>query len=227
MNTKILQIATLQSSWHKCWHALEANGDGLDLMQKLVAAYEEPLRKYHTVQHLAECLALFEEYAELALEPGEVAMALWFHDAIYDTRATDNEAMSAEWARAELTTAGVTAQRIERVQQHILATRHAALPQGQDQLLVVDIDLAILGAPRPRFVEYESQIRAEYNWVPAGIFKEKRSELLRVFLARESIYNTPMLHTRFEHQARDNLAYSLQQLSPQSKAAATRFGPCR
>lgn len=181
-------------------------------MQKLVVAYEEPQRKYHTVQHLTECLVLLSRYLHVAVEPAEVEIALWFHDAIYDVTGHENEARSADWAVEELTAAGVSAERAERVRQHILATRHAALPQGQDQQLLVDIDLAILGAPRDRFEEYESQVRAEYAWVPEPLFRLKRAEVLSEFLARQPIYNTAPLREALERQARENLAYSLQQL---------------
>lgn len=202
----------LQSSWKRCWMGLHAQGDGLALMQELLSAYAEPQRKYHTVQHLSECLALLERHLDLAIEPAEVEISLWFHDAIYNVKASDNELKSAEWAEAELRKAGVSSDRIERIRQHILATRHAVLPEGQDQMLLVDIDLSILGTPRPRFMEYEEQVRAEYKWVPAFLFRNKRRAVLAEFLARDPIYNTPRLREALEHQARENLAYSLQQL---------------
>lgn len=202
----------LQSSWNRCWSRLGAQGDGLALMQTLIAAYEEPQRKYHTLQHLTECLALFSHHRQMAAEPAEVEAALWFHDAIYDVTAHDNEARSASWAVEALSAAGVGAECAERVRQHILATRHSALPQGKDQQLLVDIDLAILGAPRARFVEYENQVRAEYAWVPEPLFRQKRAEVLTEFLGRQPIYNTAMLRAALESQARENLAYSLRQL---------------
>lgn len=202
----------LQSSWNRCWSRLGAQGDGLALMQTLIAAYEEPQRKYHTLQHLTECLALLSHHRQMAAEPAEVEAALWFHDAIYDVTAHDNEARSASWAVEALSAAGVGAERAERVRQHILATRHSALPQGKDQQLLVDIDLAILGAPRARFVEYENQVRAEYAWVPEPLFRQKRAEVLTEFLGRQPIYNTAMLRAALESQARENLAYSLRQL---------------
>ena len=202
----------LQISWKRCWSELNAQGDGRALMQKLVSAYEEPQRKYHTVQHLSECISLLSRNLHLAIEPGEVEMALWFHDAFYNVRAHDNEERSADWAGDALSGAGVEAERIERVRRLILATRHAALPEGHDQMLLVDIDLSILGACRVRFDEYESQVREEYAWVPESIFRQKRAEMLAEFLARQPLYNTPQLREPLERQARENLAYSISQL---------------
>jgi len=202
----------MQTSWNRCWSGLDAQGDGDVLMQKLVAAYEEPQRKYHTLQHLTECLSLVSQHLHIAIEPAEVEVTLWFHDAIYDVTSHDNEARSATWAVEALSAAGVAVERVERVRQHILATRHAALPKGRDQQLLVDIDLAILGAARARFEEYEVQIRAEYAWIPEPLFRQKRAEVLVEFLARQPIYNTAPLRDALERQARENLAYSLQQL---------------
>lgn len=88
----------LRSSWDRCWSELGARGDGHPLMRRLLSAYSEPQRKYHTVQHLSECLALFDRYRELAVEPAEVEVALWFHDGVYNPRAGDNEARSAEYS---------------------------------------------------------------------------------------------------------------------------------
>ncbi len=202
----------LQSSWKRCWTSIGASGDGLALMQRLIFAYEEPQRKYHTIQHLSECLALLGNNLDLAVEPAEVEISLWFHDARYNVTASDNEAQSADWAELELRQAGVASERIGRVKEHILATRHSTLPQGQDQMLLVDIDLSILGAPRGRFDEYEAQVRAEYGWVPGFLFRRKRREVLTDFLARNPIYNTVRLRDALESQARENLVYSLQQL---------------
>ncbi|MDG9926998.1 MULTISPECIES: N-methyl-D-aspartate receptor NMDAR2C subunit [unclassified Pseudomonas] len=200
---------TLQFSWERCWLGMGAKGDGIALMRRLLAAYAEPQRRYHTVQHLSECLALLEIHLELAAEPAEVEMALWFHDAVYDVKGADNELKSAEWAEAELSEAGVSAERIARVSNHILATRHTALPEGQDQMLLVDIDLSILGAPRPRFEEYERQVREEYGWVPDPLFRGKRQTILEEFLHRSPIYSTRVLREALEGRARENLAYSL------------------
>ena len=177
-------------------------------MQLLIAAYSEPQRKYHTEQHLKECLSIFNDHRALAEEPAEIEMALWFHDAIYDIKATGgkNEDQSADWAVEELQKANVAHERVARIKDHILATKHSALPQGADQQLLVDIDLAILGAQPERFAEYEQQVRQEYRHIPGLIFNWKRKQILKAFLARSPIYATPELNARFEQQARQNLA---------------------
>jgi predicted metal-dependent HD superfamily phosphohydrolase len=211
----------LETSWKRCWEALvpkddahnlgEVSSAGEALMNTLIAAYNEPQRKYHTEQHLRECLTLFNEHIKLAQEPAEIEMALWFHDAIYDVKATGskNEDQSADWAEDELRKAGVAPERIARIKDHILATKHSALPQGTDQQLLVDIDLAILGAQPERFAEYEQQVRQEYRHVPGLIFNWKRKQILKEFLARSPIYATPELRERFEGQARKNLGLTL------------------
>jgi predicted metal-dependent HD superfamily phosphohydrolase len=203
----------LRSSWDRCWSALGASGDGHALMRRLLAAYSEPERRYHTVQHLSECLTLLDQYRALAAEPAEVEIALWFHDGVYNVRGSQNEIRSAEWAERELRDAGVAPERVARVRELILATRHSAPPQGQDQMLVVDIDLAILGAPSARFDEYEAQIRAEYSWVPGFLFRARRHKVLAEFLSRDPIYGTPALRDALEGRARDNLAYALRRLA--------------
>jgi len=199
-------------SWLRCWRLLQASGDGIALMQKLTTAYAESQRSYHTIQHLNECLALLEPHLELAEHPAEVEIALWFHDAVYDVEAKDNEARSATWAEAALIAAQVAPGAVERIKRLIMATCHAALPEGRDQQLLVDVDLSILGAPRARFIEYEEQVRKEYDWVPGWLFRRKRRGILKEFLARDPIYNTPQIRGKLEHQARENLAYSLSQL---------------
>jgi predicted metal-dependent HD superfamily phosphohydrolase len=180
---------------------------------RLIARYSEPHRAYHTVQHLEECFREFERARGLAESPGEVGPALFFHDAIYDTHAHDNDEKSAALARRVLADAGAE----ERLQTHIgdliLVTRHAAMPGTPDQQLLVDIDLSILGAPQARFDEYERQVRREYAWVDEPIFRSVRSSILKEFLARPSIYSTTSFRDRLENSARENLKRSIAALA--------------
>ncbi|MDR7068676.1 putative metal-dependent HD superfamily phosphohydrolase [Pseudoxanthomonas japonensis] len=192
-------------SWQRAWAGIGAAGEGAALFARLKAAYAEPQRHYHTLQHLGECLSAFDAVHAQGEHPHEVELALWFHDAVYDIKGHDNELRSADWARDALRDAGVDASPAQRVHDLIMATRHTAVPSGQDEQLLVDIDLSILGAERARFDEYEQQIRKEYAYVPGFLFRRKRREILKGFLDRPAIYSTPDFHAALEARARDNL----------------------
>lgn len=197
-------VISLEQSWARAWDNLQLQPLG-GLFSQLVAAYNEPHRHYHTEQHLRECLSHFSESISNALHPGEIEIALWFHDSVYDLQSKDNERRSAEWAVQMLAKAGAIDSVKVRVADLIMATRHDAVPSALDQMLLVDIDLAILGSSPERFGEYDHQIKSEYSWVPDFIYRMKRKDVLKEFLARKSIYSTSHFRERFEAQARANL----------------------
>ena len=192
-------------SWQRAWTGIGAAGEGGALFAQLMAAYAEPQRHYHTQQHLAECLTHLASARHLAQYPAEVELALWFHDAVYDVKGKDNELRSAQWASSALQQAGASDAICQRVHDLIMATCHTAKPVEADAQLLVDIDLAILGASPGRFAEYDQQVRAEYSWVPALIYGFKRKQVLQSFLQRPQIYSTAHFHQALELQARSNL----------------------
>lgn len=196
--------------WSASWQGLAAAP--AEPYGQLTGAYAEPHRHYHTAQHLDECFACFDEIGPLAEHPAEVAIALWFHDAIYDPKRQDNEERSAAWARRTMLAAGAAPDAAARVHALVMATRHAAVPRGQDEAVLVDIDLSILGAAPGRFDEYERQVRAEYAWVPEFLFRRKRRQILDELLARASIFSTAPMRGRLEARARANLGRSLERL---------------
>ena len=195
----------LEANWIETCKNIGFDEPDIDLFRALCKRYSEPKRRYHTLQHLSECLTLADQDKALAQYPAEVAYALWFHDAIYDLDRRDNERESAIWAQASLTAAGVQADVADRVYASIMATCHDGSPHSVDAQLVVDIDLTILAAPPDRFEEYERQILDEYQHVPEMIFRIKRRAVLSSFLERPQIYLTPTYALRFESAARHNL----------------------
>lgn len=203
---------SLSAWWEQTWRELQLSRPGPHVLDELLARYAEPHRAYHTAQHLEECREHFDRARSLAADPGAVQLALWFHDAIYDTRSAHNEEESAAWAVRVLAGAGAATRLQDSVRGMILATRHNAAPDSPDDALTVDIDLSILGAPESRFDAYEAQVRDEYSWVPAEAFRGARARILREFLARPRIYSTALFHDRFEVAARANLERSIARL---------------
>ena len=194
------------------WKGFGVDAAPESLYNEVIARYSEPHRSYHTTQHLDECFVRLDEARHLAEHIFEVELALWFHDAVYAPRNQDNEEQSASWAHAAAEQSGLPTTVAARVRQLILATKHDASPTGADAALVVDVDLAILGAPVERFDEYERQVRQEYSWVPGFLFRRKRREILEGFLARPHVYNTEHFRASFETYARANLARSIERL---------------
>ena len=204
-----------QARWIDAWRRVGATPPQ-DLHVQLIGRYSEPHRAYHTLRHLAECFAALDQTTHLAERSAEVELALWFHDAIYDTRASDCEEQSARWAEQALTASGADAAIAQRVTDLILLTKHSGIPVGVDARLLIDIDLSILAATAERFAEYELQVRQEYDWVPEAAFRQARKRILASFRERPCVYGTPWFAERFEARARENLARSLRALDAPS-----------
>jgi predicted metal-dependent HD superfamily phosphohydrolase len=203
-------VSVTGASWQRLWQELGAQVVNGGLFNQLVQAHSERHRHYHTLQHLRECLLHFDAASGLARRPAEVELAIWFHDAVYDPQRSDNEERSADWARASVIAAGCDAALAERVHALVMVTKtHEAPAEDGDAALLLDVDLAILGASPARFDEYERQVRAEYAHVPEAQFRERRAQVLRGFVERPRIYATPAFHDALEQRARENLARSL------------------
>ena len=197
--------------WQRLWQSAGAAGDATKWYEALTRAYAEPQRHYHNQQHIAECLAEFDGARHLAQQPVAVEFALWFHDAVYEPKAGDNEERSAAMARSCLEASGLP-QLGATVSELVMATKTHSTEAGPDAALMVDVDLSILGQDERRFAEYEAQIREEYRSIPKLIFNFKRAEILKRFLARERIYATDFFANKYEQKARRNLEGSIQRL---------------
>jgi len=198
--------------WRQLWRETNARSEPAGWFDQLIAAWTEPQRHYHNLTHLAECFAEFDPVRTLAAHPAAVEFALWFHDAVYDPKASDNEERSAALAIQCLSEAGLPRDFSNGVVQLILATKHHEAGAHPDAPLLIDVDLSILGQPEPRFREYEEQIRREYAWVPDFVFAGKRAKILERFVARDRVYHTDWFNLKFEAQARANLQWSIQKL---------------
>jgi len=199
----------LLERWTAMWQRLGALEHGRSICEDLLKRYGEPHRAYHNLAHLEHCFAELDEARDLAISPDRIALALWFHDAIYETAAKDNEEQSADLARATITKAALPIDLADSVAELILATKHDTAPASLDAQLLVDIDLAILGQPQDRFDEYERQVRQEYAWVSDTLFQSGRRAVLQSFLNRPSIYATVRMRNKYEVQARTNILRSL------------------
>lgn len=199
----------LKDRWRRFWKAAGAVGDPARPWKALSSAYSEPHRAYHTLRHIGHCLEEFDEVRGEAKDPVAVEWALWYHDAIYDTHARDNEERSALLAEATMSAAGLPRAQARRAGDLIRVSTHRKSASDPDGRLLADVDLAILGRPPEEFAEYERQVRQEYAWVVEAEFRAGRAPILETFLDRFSIFMTPHFQEKYEKQARMNLTASL------------------
>src|ERR1043166_7920800 len=169
---------------------LKSHSDGRTAFAELFSRYSESHRAYHNLAHIKAMLAELKSVRDLATKPNAIEFAIWYHDAIYDTRGNDNEEQSATLALNVASQAGLTEDFRKSVEHLILATKHTANPVDADARLLVDIDLAILGQSEERFDKYEREIREEYGWVSEKDFIAGRSAVLKSFIDRATIYST-------------------------------------
>ena len=186
--------------------------DAYPVFDLFAAAYSAPDRHYHNLEHLHEMFRVAARLTTLTDDAGPLHLAIWFHDAVYDTRAHDNEARSAELAVKLLGPVGLRASVLERVTRLIHATAHLAgdqPPGDRDTATLLDADLAILGASEERYQRYATAIRQEYAWVPDTEYRPARAAVLGRFLARPRLYWNELMQQEGEERARANMRTEL------------------
>ena len=182
----------------------------------LAAAYTAPDRHYHNLDHVADMLGVVSRLVGPADDPAVLHLAVWFHDAVYDPRAKDNEDRSAELAADLLGPLGVPRADLDRVGRLVRATAHLTgrEPAGdRETAVLLDADLAVLGAPPERYRRYAEGIRREYGWVPEADYRAGRARVIDHFLARPRLFRTDRMYAEGEVRARANLGAELAALS--------------
>jgi predicted metal-dependent HD superfamily phosphohydrolase len=184
------------------------------LLDRLLARHREKHRRYHTANHVAWVIRHVGELA--TTEPvehlDEVVAAAFYHDAVYEPSYPANERASARLARRDLASIGWSDDAAQRVGSMIEATEHAVAGPEQptgDTAVLLDADLAILGADPAGYAAYVTGVRAEYRHVSDGDWERGRAAVLQRFLDGETIYRTVTARERWELRARANLSAEL------------------
>lgn len=139
-------------------------------------------------------------------------MAVWFHDAIYDPRALDNEEKSAQLF-ARLAGEDFEPAFAREVNELILVTRHNRLPDTKTEKLVVDVDLSSFGLPWEDFTRDSEAVRQEYAHLPDHRFHAYQVKFMCSLLARPSLYGTRYFREHYEASARSNIRRYLESLA--------------
>lgn len=170
------------------------------------AAYAEPHRRYHTLDHIVEMLDCLRESRRFAASPDTLALAIWYHDVIYDPEAPP---AGNEEASAVLLSTHYPGPESAAAQAMIRHSAHHLPSRDRDTQLFCDIDLYRLGVAHDDFLGHSRDVRAEYGHVSDADWVRGRGEFFRGLLARAPLYQTTYWRDRLEAQARDNIARTI------------------
>ena len=180
--------------------------------ERLEACYTEKHRRYHTFQHLEECL---EELDEMEGDEERLALlevALWFHDAVSEPGSSNNAAASAAVAKEFLLECQASESVVGFVNDMIMATRDHRAQDDPDAAIMIALDLDIVARSPQRYLAYEKQVREECANAADEAYRAQRLSWLQGFLDRPVIYESETMRDIYEDQARFNLEQRIAQL---------------
>jgi predicted metal-dependent HD superfamily phosphohydrolase len=202
----------------RVWRRLvgfDAGRAGDAALDELLSRHRQPHRRYHTATHVMWVLRHIDDLAadSTPVDLNAVRAAALFHDAVYDPRSPTNEHDSAGLARRVLADCGWEPARVDRVAALIeLTAGHVAPDTDLGADILLDADLAILGAEPADYRAYVTGVRAEYAHVDDDAWRVGRAAVLRSFLERPAIYRTTSMQAARERRARANLSAELADL---------------
>jgi len=178
---------------------------------ELLERWGEDHRKYHSRTHLLAVLEALDTLTDPALPARTVSLAAWFHDAVYEGIAGQDEEESAVLAQNRLTEAGLPAADVAEVARLVrLTATHDPAPGDYAGALLCDADLSVLGAEPPAYALYLAAVREDYAHVSDADFAAGRAAVVRRLLALDPLFHSSRAKTLWLDAARRNLQAELQ-----------------
>ncbi|MFJ5995740.1 hypothetical protein [Streptomyces sp. NPDC092370] len=210
-------LDSLRIRFTRTLEAARGPGGGPDpapYADNLLTRWQEPQRRYHTVEHLTAVLDRVDVLERYARDPDVVRLAAWFHDAVYLPDRSENEERSARLAERALAEAGLPDAKTAEVARLVrLTVTHDPADDDPDGQVLCDADLAVLASPPSAYAAYTTAVREEYHFVPSAAFRTGRAAVLRQLLDLPRLFRTSHGASEWEATARYNLTAELEMLS--------------
>ncbi|TCK04874.1 HD domain-containing protein [Marinobacterium mangrovicola] len=190
--------------WTRNVTASGSSGDAQWVCAYLEKQYRHPGRHYHDCSHIEECLKWLDLYADTVADPDAVELAIWFHDVCYLPTPVGHEERSAQLF-IRMVGNGMAAERRDKIARMIGYTTHTTPPQGAEEALMVDIDMASFARPWHQYLIDTVHCRLERHWLNDLEFCEGQIGFLEKMLARPSFYYSEAFKQRHEQDARTNM----------------------
>jgi len=190
------------------WEATMPGHDALFL--ELLDRWAEPHRRYHGCTHLLSVLESLDLLTEPADPPRTVLLAAWFHDAVYEGVAGQDEEESALLAENRLTSAGLAPADVAEVARLVrLTSTHKPEPGDHAGALLCDADLSVLGGDEQSYARYLAAVREDYAHVSDADFAKGRAAVVRHLLDLDPLFHSERARGLWLDAARRNLAAEL------------------
>jgi len=184
----------------------------LEIVQHYTASY----RAYHNLHHLQDLFTKSELIQTAIKDHHAIQFTIWYHDIIYQSLSKQNEVKSALLCSKRLKEMGFPTAFKEKVFKLICSTKAHQVEawdtsdDKMDNAYLLDLDLSILGTDWTAYQHYTQQVRQEYRFVPAMLYRHGRRKVLKHFLAMEQIFKTDYFYEQYEVQARENMSRELE-----------------
>ncbi|MCC3275562.1 MULTISPECIES: DUF4031 domain-containing protein [unclassified Arthrobacter] len=196
-----------------------------ELGGQLLDRWNEPHRRYHDRRHLLQVLEALDLLTGSSV-PRPVALAAWFHDAVYACRPGEDEEASACLAEDLLAAAGEDPAAVAECARLVrLTAAHAPDPGDHHGALLVDADLSVLARDPARYRSYRQAVRAEYAHLSAEDFRAGRRRVVAHLAAAEPLFCTEAGRRHWEARARHNLGGELSELGSELSGHPGPAGP--
>ena len=198
----------LRLRWHtlasRFCHSEERIGAAWDA---IVEAYSNPIRAYHNLDHVRNCL---DRTKWMGVSYPEIQLALWFHDAVYVAGRDDNELESAKLMEDWAIALGFPIEYTDEAWRLIMVTARHHEAHTRFEKIVADIDLWGLASAPEDYLATCRMIRDEFSQFSDPEFYEGRAKWLRAMLDQSRIYKTYWADQEgLEERARDNMETEL------------------
>jgi len=206
-------VEDLVEAWTALLARHTADPNAATVGDELIASWSEPHRRYHSVVHLRDILSKIDLLADYADNLDAIRLAAWYHDAVYQGLADDEE-LSARRAESELSELGLAPELVAEVARLVRMTAgHSPEPGDRNGEVLSDADLAPLAIPRDRYQANTAIIREEYAHVSDEAFHRGRLRVVVRFLDGSGVFRTEYGRQNWEAIALDNLRAELETLS--------------
>jgi predicted metal-dependent HD superfamily phosphohydrolase len=184
--------------------------------------FKEQLSKklvYHNYKHTFETANEARQLGELYdLSPEELQdleLAAWFHDTGYVTAYDGHEEESVRFATSWLQEKNYPPERIARIADCIMATRHGTKPDTLLQEIIIDADMANIG--KETFFATAEMLRVEWEIFKDKFFTDQEWAQFQIEFLLSTTFHTAKAQHKYAEQLGLNIQEQRNQLQKESK----------